>query len=108
MSFPSWIRSFVRRAAGIALLESRLGLSRRKIEAPKQEVSSVETPASKARPHDSVQRLFTAWAQEEQGVRGYAIHRDVLPLYSEMFKRASTIRTIPTEVTVTPICWPYT
>ena len=88
--------------AALLLLEAQLDVSRR--TAPPAKAAA----AIRAAHADSITSMFEAAAREDGGDTSRIITTTLLPLYASLFNHAPGQKTVPKNVTVTLVRWPYT
>jgi hypothetical protein len=88
--------------AALLLLEAQLDVSRRTAP-PAKAVATIRTSHA-----DSITSTFEAAAREDGGETSRIITTAVLPLYASLFASGPAQKTVPKNVKVTLVRWPYT
>jgi hypothetical protein len=95
--------------AALALVETRLALSRRKAEVDPGSVTEGPTAAALKPATGSVAKLLAGMAEEGAAPLPVLVPRDVVPFHASLLQSVTAKKTAaPASVTVTLVRWPYT
>lgn len=95
--------------AALALVETRLALSRRKAEVDPGSVTEAPKAAAMKPARDSIAKLLAGMAEEGAAPLPAIVPRDVVPFHASLLQAARAKNAAaPAAVTVTLVRWPYT